>query len=240
VADSNEVVQGSPPPQAPGGLLALGPGGSFGAQRRSIVEVKAAVSSLVVSLEPGTILLRDGTVTALAEYDHVTIHRDLMVHLQGRTVKPIQLTPPAVIGTDLVDDAIHLLTITAAPSGVVEPYARRSQRRYEGGVSILAFVPDAHYHPRRSHLLVDVWASRPWFEAPGWLPTLRSATRIALSFDGRAALGPIAPQWAFRSGDVPPCHIHFRFWYEDLDITAGVPAIIPGGSCFRIEGQSGN
>lgn len=218
--------------KVPSAILLFAPGAELSrTERRSVIEIKGAVSSMVVQPESSAVLLRDGKVEPLGG-QHLTIHSDLMVHLQGSTTIP--LMPPTVVDGQLIDDAVHLATVATAPSRHAVPHVGRHQARWEGGVPVLPFAPDDAFDPSRTRLLVDIWATRRDFQAPAFLPRRWSDARPALTFGGLAILESIPPEWAFRREPVPPCIFHFRFWYAEVHDSGDKPFVAPGGRVFAI------
>jgi hypothetical protein len=210
--------------QAPGGIFFLPPGAKSGAgATHSTIEFKGAISTLVATPVPGTVLLRNGMVEPLDGH-HLTIHNNLMVHLKcGSSI--IELAPPRIKDGRLIEDATHLVTFAAAPPESTQPHYDRIQHKWEGGSAIISLVPDDNYDPVATYLLIDVWATRPDFNAPGRLPGQWPSARAALSNDGSAVLGPVRAEWGFRREPRPECVFYFRCWYADVLKFNGAPFI---------------
>lgn len=220
--------------RAPAAFLGMVPGGRLGArERHGVAELKAAISCLVVPLFPGAILVSEGATESVAAFDHLTVHRDLMVHLRGPSGVRL-LLPPSIRDGNLAASAILLASFSTPPTEVTRPRRGRFQAKYEGGVPVLPFAPDLKFDPRATHLVVDLWASEPWFTAPAFLPPADESFRPAISYSGTAALGPLPATWAFRCEPSPPCVFHLRFWYAEYPSFA-VQTLRPGGTALTIE-----
>jgi hypothetical protein len=208
---------------APGGLFFLAPGASFGSgANHSTIEIKGAISSLVSVPVPGTVLVKESGVQLLDGH-HLTIHDNLMVHLRGGG-STIELAPATWTDGSLMADAVHLVTLAAAPPAAIQPHVGRSQSKWEGGSAVIPFAPDDLYNAATTYLLVDVWATRPDFNAPGRLPGPWPAARIASANDGHTALG-VPAAWGFRRGTGPDCAFYFRCWYAEILDFGGAPFI---------------
>lgn len=209
---------------APGGLFFMPPGANFSSEtRHCTIEVKGAINSLVFTPMPGTQLVHPGAPTVLDEY-HLTIHDNLMVHVKHTDASTIELGP-AVTGGNLDCDALHLVTLAAAPPAAAQPHRGRFQRKYEGGSAIIPISPDVDYHPGLTYLLVDVWAMRIGFNAPGRLPGPQRGVRAAMGNDGNCLRGPLPADWAFRKGPQPNCVFWFRLWFAEIVEFGGRPFI---------------
>lgn len=223
--------------RAPGALLCLSHGATFGeTERHGVVEIKTAFSCLVVRLEPEAVLLSDEVVERLAGFDHLTVHRNLMVHARGPSGIR-ELMPATIANGSLIDSAVHLVSVSVPPTGVAASIGGRHQKKYGGGIPVLPFAPDEAFNSAATHLIVDLWASQAWFEAPAFLPPIRQSCRPAISYSGSVALGPVPSSWAFRDGTPPPCALHFRFWYAEYPELAVQTIHVPR-SMFRIDPAS--
>ncbi len=201
-------MTGNPNPGLPGAIIVLPPGGSIGSTRASVVEIKAAINSLVVPLEAGSARWDGAAFHDVRDQDHLTIHDNLMVHLQGRKAKPHTLLPCPLLQDGRLDGlAVHLATVGGVPGAS----SVRQQARYEGGIAIISANPDERYAPT-DHLLMDIWACSPGFGWPEQLPATWEGARPIQPFH-HSVLGPVPAPWAFRIGPVPACTFAFRFWF---------------------------
>lgn len=196
----------------PGGIIAIAPGGSHGGERKSLVEIKGAVSSIVVPLEPGTGTLTNGNWIPLNHYDHITIHADLATHLQQDGGKSLSLVSP--IKLESLIEPVCLVTISAAPEGVTPPYKGRHQKKYERGGAIIGVNPDSQYDPNTTHMFVDICVA-PLKWRTNYVPKWPNARTPGNKF-GPNIFGPIPAPWAFRHGIVPPVQFWLMLWLAEV------------------------
>lgn len=223
--------------RAPAAFFGIVPGGRLGVtERHGVAELKAAVSGLVVLIAPGAVFMSGESVEPLLGFDHLTVHRDLMVHLRGKSGTRT-LVKSSVHNGVLTDSAVHLASFSVPPTATAISNSGRFQTKYQGGIPVLPFAPDPRFVEAATHLIVDLWASQPWFEAPGFLPPSDPSFRPAISHSGATALGPMTPAWAFREGVPPPCVFHLRFWYVEYP-ALNVQVIRAAGSCLHIESNT--
>lgn len=202
----------------------MAPGASFGSgMNHSTIELKGAISSLVATTIPGTVLVREGAVLPLNGH-HLTIHANLMVHLRCED-STIELAPSGTCDGALIADIIHLATLAAAPPEATQAHLGRTQSTWDGGSAIIPLAPDDNYDPVTTYLLLDIWATRSAFSSPGHLPGPGSGARVAVSNNGSTVLGPIPAEWGFRIGPRPDCVFYFRCWYADILELGGAPFI---------------
>ncbi|HXU69808.1 MAG TPA: hypothetical protein VN947_10790 [Polyangia bacterium] len=210
--------------RAPGGIVFMPPGASFGSDtRHAILEIKGAISSMVAAPLPGALLVR-GNSTDPVDDHHLTIHDNLMVHLKSAAAT-IELAPAGVVDGALVSDVIHLVTVAAAPPGSTEPHVGRHQSKWEGAFAAFSLAPDDKYDPVTTRLVVDVWATKREFAAPGRLPAQWPGVRPAVSNSGTTVLGPVPAEWAFRREPRPDCVFYCRCWYLESLEYGGAPLI---------------
>lgn len=222
---ASSVSRKKSPKLKPGGLVFLAPEGSIGSdQRHSLVEVKGTGSDLVVSAIPGAVLVRGETLVSVDGY-HLTIHRNLMTHLKkDRDARSaIEVSSAAIVDGAPASDAVHLITIGAAPPGSLIPQQGRFQKQYQGGTEIIPVNDDERYSRFTSHLIVDIWATRPGFNCPGRLPAQWKNARPALTIDGSAITGPVEATWAFRDKNPPNIWFFFRHWFAKIPQLASTP-----------------
>lgn len=97
---------------APGGVIAIAPGGELGgASRGGVIEAKTGPDHIVVWAPPTTVLLYPGHNHPVGEW-HVTVHRDLMVHARSSDRRT---TIPLLNAAEVRHSARLLLTVTTAP-----------------------------------------------------------------------------------------------------------------------------
>lgn len=217
----NSIPRNGPLRLSPGGLFFLAPNGSIGSEHRhGIIELKGIGSALVVAEMPETVLIRNGRHEEVYDY-HLTIHDNLMTHLKkGRLSKStIELAPSSIIDGGLSSDAVHLATVGAAPPSSIELVQGRFQKQYQGGSAIIPIHDDEQYSAAATHMIVDIWATKPGFNYPVRLPPQWPRARPALTVDGGSVTGPVDASWAFRDGTPPQMWLYFRHWFaENPDI----------------------
>lgn len=203
----------------PGGIVIIGPEGSLGQTvRKSVVEIKGAFSSIIIPLESGAGHFVDGNWVELYEFDHLTIHPNLQIHLQSKSVKPLELSPSI---TEDLSTPICLASVSAAPAGLILPATVKHQKYYEGGGAIIAITPDQTYKQATTHLFVDIWT----IPLTSWSAILPSkwpgARRLASLGPGQNSFGPIGAPWAFRRGIVPKCMFLLMLWLANVPDAKG-------------------
>jgi hypothetical protein len=156
---------------------------------------------------------------------HLTVHGNLMTHLKrGRdAASALELAPLAVRDGVLETDVVHLATIGLPPLNATPEPDGRFQKVYQGGNVIIPVIADRQYSFGTSHLLVDLWATRPGFKLPGKLPAIVDGARAATTVHASAAVGPLEAGWAFRTGVAPPAEFWFRLWFATVHEAAGRP-----------------
>lgn len=193
--------------------------------RTAVFELKAAKSCLVSELDEGTLSWIPGQPPRpLTGMTHLTVHRNLMVHVKGTTTSSEILDSPIRDG-QLNAPAVHLCSMSPAPKAQPDRY----QSSWSGGTAIISLVRDDLFVLGTTRLLVDLWATMREFQTAHQLPPIAPNCRPAVSRSAPNYLGPIDAAWAFPRGEPPPCHFHLRFWFTEPGPPGVSPFLIPGG-----------
>ncbi len=196
----------------------LPPGGVIGGDSRTaVLELKAIGNAVVISFTDDVLLLDGGAATPLAGFDHLTIHKNLMVHVRGgkRTRRLRARRLREGLPAEALGNSAHYLC--SASTGAAGRPARtgRFQSKWSG-CAIFSFLLDAAHIVGRTQLVVDIWACGEAFRDFGRLlkPVLPNSRPACCRAD--PWYGPIPATWAFRA-DAPPCAFFFTFWYGEPD-----------------------
>jgi hypothetical protein len=209
-------------------LLFLPPESSFGPRRRhsGAIEIKGG-PGLIVPLDPSAVLITANEPIGLSDFDHLTLHADLMIHAKSqKTNRRFEVSPPSHPPGD--DDQPRRLCLLGAGNAfsMDESGTERYQTTFSGGSAILSVVPNSSPLPNEQAVL-ELWALPLNSARVPIVPPAPNAL-VAVSATGDATFGPMASNWAFRWATPPSCSFGFVTWWVSAPRANGRPFVAPG------------